>query len=61
MKCDRLTNVGRVTNHEMAELREQKVWRDTCWVHVWSSLSDAFHPRSEQEWREHQQAEDEDE
>lgn len=59
MNCARFTNAGRVTNYEMTELREQNVWRNTCWKHVWASLADTFHPRSREEWGQHQERDDE--
>jgi len=43
---------GKATNWEMAGLREGGHWRDTRWAFPWSSLSDAFHPTSQQEFLE---------
>ncbi len=49
----RLLAAGRATNWEMGGLRKQQVWRDTRWTYPWSSLADVFHPRSAQEYRDH--------
>lgn len=58
----RFVSAGRVTNYEMRDLRAQKnfskyrrqrrgkhVW---LWLYTWATVSQAFHPASEQEWKE---------
>ena len=51
--CTRLTSAGRITNWEMEILRGLPHPQDTKWNHVWVGLSDPFHPKSEQEWKDY--------
>jgi hypothetical protein len=46
----RLTANGRITNHEMGQLRTLDNPRKTRWNHVWCGVSNAFHPVSELDW-----------
>ena len=40
---------GTITNYQLAGVRGCGVWRGVRWLHVWASLSNEFHPRSESE------------
>lgn len=59
----RFVSAGRLTNHEMQNLRmgmnfrryrrqrrRQDAW---LWLYTWATVSQDFHPRSEQDWQEH--------
>ena len=58
----RFVSAGRLTNYEMRDLRERKNFskyrpqrrrKDAwLWLYTWATVSQEFHPRSEQEWRE---------
>ncbi|MDO8547848.1 MAG: hypothetical protein Q7R68_10880 [Nitrospirales bacterium] len=58
MRRPRPTAPGRLTNYEMAGLRENPPPRrfpdgGRCrWTYMWASVCDPFHPRSQQEWNE---------
>ena len=42
-----------VTNYEMSHLRTLAKQTETRWWHVWSSVSEPFHPKSREEWERH--------
>lgn len=49
----RLLANGKVTNYEMAWLRENVTKpHGTRWQHLWASLSTSRHPRSLVHWQE---------
>lgn len=56
MTCHRFTNRGRVTGYEIGDLTEC-ARRAAGWWRVWMGVSYPFHPRSEQEWRQHREQE----
>ena len=47
----RFTQAGRITNHEMGELRTLDNPRKTKWNHVWCAVSNVFHPTSPEDWQ----------
>jgi hypothetical protein len=50
MNAHRFYAPGRMSNWEMAWLRQHRVWRSTRWIMPWSSLSEGYHPASQQDW-----------
>lgn len=62
VQCGRMINAGRITNHEMGDLRKDQVFhgkrrsrlgkRSFLWLYCWGQVSQDFHPRSEQEWKD---------
>lgn len=57
----RFTNAGRITHHEMGELRTLSNPRNTKWNHVWCAVSNVFHPVSQEDWRRHVQEQEDEE
>lgn len=51
---ERLTS-GRLTNHEMSEIRRSPHAR-RHWQYVWALVADPFHPRSTEDWQAFQRA-----
>lgn len=50
MNRHRFKAVGTITNYEIAPLREDPPPPRTRWMFIWGSLSERFHPRSQEEW-----------
>lgn len=54
MPCRRFVNAGKLTDHEMVDLREPGIRRRAVpWRYAWASMSDEFHPHNQEEWDAH--------